>query len=490
MVRRVLVFIALWSIAVWVACSGGSGGTTSKSSGVGTVNTTVSDPPSCSVSGSTSTSTPNTFSHVYVTITDVQINASSTAGDNDSSWIDLTPALKSAPKQVDLLGLADNQCFLATLGASTQLQAGSYQQIRIILAANNTQVSGNNCGTAGANCVVPAGAGASPQPLLLSSEATTGIKIPSGQIAGGSFTIASGETKDLNIDFNTCASIVLQGNGSYRLKPVLHAGEVSLTSSSIAGKVVDKSSGQAINGKLIVALEQKDANGIDRVIMQTTPDATGAFVFCPVPAGTYDVVAVVVGADASNNAYAATVATGVQPGNALGNVQMIAVSNVSTGTGGTTVTTSTAPATLAGTVSSANGSSAGTAIDSQLSALEQVSGSSTLTFTIPVSATSATMAVTTAKPSTCTSTTCPAYTADFSFTLPPVNPTMGAWASAGTSYNAGAAGSATYQVEAQAFVPQSGGTADCNPSTITTAATTVQAGATTNAPAISFTGCQ
>jgi len=59
-----------------------------------------------------------------------------------------------------------------------------------------------------------------PQPLQLSSESKTGIKIPSGQIAGGDFTVGSGEDKDLNIDFNACASVVVQGNGQYRLKPV------------------------------------------------------------------------------------------------------------------------------------------------------------------------------------------------------------------------------------------------------------------------------
>ena len=71
-----------------------------------------------------------------------------------------------------------------------------------------------------------------PYPLLLSSEAQTGIKIPSGQIAVGAFTIAAGQTKDLDIDFLTCVSIVQEGNGQYRLKPVLHAGEVSTTSVS------------------------------------------------------------------------------------------------------------------------------------------------------------------------------------------------------------------------------------------------------------------
>src|SRR5207249_11899877 len=82
----------------------------------------------------------------------------------------------------------------------------------------------------------------------LSSAATTGIKIPPGQIANGGVTVAAGETKDLDIDFNTCVSIVQQGNGKYRLKPVLHAGEVTTTSTSINGTVVDSATGKAVNG--------------------------------------------------------------------------------------------------------------------------------------------------------------------------------------------------------------------------------------------------
>lgn len=482
MIRRVLFVLALMPIiAAWIACGGGNSTTKVNTSQLATTNISISDPATCSASAS------GPYAHVYVTITDVQINASSTAGDNDPSWIDLTPNLKSAPQQVDLLGVANSQCFLASLGSTTALQPGTYQQIRIMLANNtgNVSLSANNCKNAGVNCVVLAADPNNPQMLQLSSESTTGLKIPSGQIAGGGFTIAAGQTKDLNIDFDTCASIVVQGNGQYRLKPVLHAGEVNLTSTSINGKLIDKATGQAITGgKAIVALEQKDTNGIDRVIMQTTPDATGAFNFCPVPAGTYDVVAVAV--NGSNVAYATTITMGVQPGNALGNVQMIAVS---TGTGGTT--TSTAPATITGTVSSANASSGGTVIDASLSALQQVqSGSTTLTFTIPVGAQSATLAVTTAKPASCTSTTCPAYTADYTMTVPPANPTVGTFAASGTTYTAGAAGTGTYQVEALAFVPQSGGTSDCNPNKITTAAISVTGGASTTAPAISFVGCQ
>jgi hypothetical protein len=45
--------------------------------GTGTVSVMLSDPATCA--------TPNgPFSHVYVTVTDVQVHTSSTAGDNDS----------------------------------------------------------------------------------------------------------------------------------------------------------------------------------------------------------------------------------------------------------------------------------------------------------------------------------------------------------------------------------------------------------------------
>src|SRR5262245_49062514 len=177
---------------------------------MGTVNVMLSDPATCS-------GPQGSISHVFVTITDVQIHASASAGANDAGWIDLTPNLKQNPMQVDLMGQANNRCFLASLGSTTQIQAGTFQQIRIFLASNGATVSGNKCGST-ANCVMMSGNASAPQPLMLSSEAQTGIKIPSGQIAGGQFTVAAGETKDLDIDFNACESIVAQGNGQFRLK--------------------------------------------------------------------------------------------------------------------------------------------------------------------------------------------------------------------------------------------------------------------------------
>src|SRR2546427_9064784 len=158
-----------------------------------------------------------------------------------------------------------------------------------------------------------------PQALQLSSESQTGIKIPSGQIAGGSFTVGSGQTKDLNIDFDACASVVVQGNGQYRLKPVLHAGEVSLqsASSSISGTIIDGLTQlPVVGGNTVVALEQADGT----VVMEAVPASDGSFVFCPVADGMYNLVAVAI--DGSGNTYAATVITGVKAGDSLGTVPL------------------------------------------------------------------------------------------------------------------------------------------------------------------------
>ena len=258
---------------------------------MGTVSVMVSDPATCQAPS-------GPFSHVYVSITDVQANISSTASATDNSWVDLTPALSKAPKQIDLLGQANPQCFLATLGDPLQLQAGTYQQIRVILASNTATVSGNVCGNSATNCVMlTSDKTNTPYPLLLSSEAQTGIKIPSGQIASGGFTIGAGKTEDLDIDFLTCECIVQQGNGQYRLKPVLHAAEVGTTSVSLNGKVTDVA-GNPVAGAM-VAVEQPsgtDAGGhpIDRFLAAETNGTDGTWVICPLVVGDttkpYDVV--------------------------------------------------------------------------------------------------------------------------------------------------------------------------------------------------------
>ncbi len=456
------------SIAV-VACSG-TGSTST--SGMGTVNTRLSDPATCE--------TPTgPFSHVYVTITDVQANLSASAGATDPGWVDLTPSLSKSPQQIDLLGQASNQCFLATLGDAQQLQAGSYQQIRIILAANSTgaNITNNACGNSAANCVI-LGSDGSVHTLQLSSEAKTGIKIPSGQIAGGAFTIAAGQTEDLDIDFSTCESIV-EENDQYRLKPVLHAGEVSTTSTSINGRILDNATGNPVNGTVMVAVEQKDSTGVDRVQRSILANADGSFVFCPLPSGTYDIV--VVGTRADGSLYEPAIVTGVSVGSTVGTVNLF----LPTVAPGVTATTA---AQLNGVVTSQNSSNAGTVADIELSVLESVNGT-VYTIPLPPTATqsSATMSVETESGASCTvGTDCVSY----SLTTPTGAPYLGAWTSTGITLTV-VGSSASYVIDGNAFVPSSGGTSDCNPTEIKTAVTTlaITGQGTVSLQPLAFTQC-
>jgi hypothetical protein len=415
------------------------------------------------------------LAHVYVTITDIQANVSSTAGDTDSGWKDLTPNLSKQPKQIDLLGQANNQCFLATMGDALQLQAANYQQIRLILADNGASLANSACGNS-TNCVVLT-ADNSVHTLLLSSESKTGIKIPSGQIASGGFNIAAGQTKDLNIDFNTCASIVQEGNGQFRLKPVLHAGEVSTTSTSINGTVLDKTTGKPVNGSVLVALEQKDSAGVDRIVMSTMAGADGTFVFCPIPAGTYDVV--IAGERTDGVAYQPSIVTSIANGQTTGNV------NLYTATVGTQ-----GSAALAGTVTSQNSANSGTAVDLELSALETVGTTAPSTFTIPLipnaQQPSATLAIATAASSSCaTGTDC----VNYSMTLPAGGPYVGAYSASGATLTQSAP-LATYVVDGLAFVPSSGGAMDCTPSEQKTQAYALASNFSIAVQTLAFTQCQ
>jgi hypothetical protein len=359
--QPLLALCCLSAVALFVAACSSMTGTVG--SGMGAVSTMISDPATCA--------TPNgPFSHVYVTITDVKAHTSSTAGDGDSGWADLTPNLKNAPKQVDLLGLANNQCFLASLGDSQQIQAGTYQQIRIILASDSASIGTNACGNGSANCV-QLSKDSSFHTLNLSSEDKTGIKIPTSQMAGGGLTVAAGKTTDLDIDFQTCQSILQQGNGQYRLKPVLHAGVVSTVSASINGAVLDGSTGKPLAGTAWVAVEQKDSSGVDRVVQSTIANTDGTFVFCPLPAGNYDVV--VSGVRNSDGAlYPPSIVTGVAVGDTTGNIKL----------NPPTLAATSSFANLNGLVTSANNASpaAPISIDVTLTALETVNS---VVYTIP-----------------------------------------------------------------------------------------------------------
>jgi hypothetical protein len=471
-----VVFALAVMVGLLVSCGGGTTSSTSPTpSMTGNITTTISDPPSCALA----------FDHVYVTVTKVTANISSSAEESASGWVTLAD-LTESPKQIDLLNLpGSGACVLSqTLGSTTGLQPGDYQQIRLYLLANNAS-SGpdpNECGAGAFNCVVPTGGAA--QPLLLSSEAQTGLKIPPGQIAGGAISLEAGQSADINIDFDACASILRQGNGQYRLKPTLHAGVVSVSNNSLSGKVVDSSNSNAPIEGATVLLEQPDMNDatIDRVMRSTVTAADGSFNFCPLDsAGPFDVVVAAytapLGGDA--NTYNATVAFGVPVGTNLDPLPLVPEG-----------TPPTMPATITGQVTS-TGTGGAIAADVTLSALQQATpvGGATMSVTIPIfGALMQPPTFTTTDTPDPSTPACPVDTLCYNYSLmvPASNPQVGTFSDGSITYAAPAADPVNYSINAVA----PGCTASA-PDPATVSPVTVTAGSTADAGTVlAFSGCQ
>jgi hypothetical protein len=258
-----LPVLALGSALMLAACGGGGGGggggfvagSSPSTAAKGDLRVSMTDAPACG------------FDHVFVTVEKVRVHGNTDVDVNGSGWVDI--AVNPA-QRIDLLSLTNG--VLATLG-QTQLDAGTYQQIRLVLAANGAGKP--------ANSVVPTGG--AEQALDTPSAVQSGIKIIRP------FTVAPGSQTDLILDFDACKSIVTRGNGSYGLKPVVTALS-SAESGSVTG-VLTSAPGAAIYA---------ERNGV--VVKATVADANGNFALSPVEqsssAGTVDVVIVPTSANA------------------------------------------------------------------------------------------------------------------------------------------------------------------------------------------------
>jgi len=468
----IALFSSLLTLGLLATCGGGSGSSVGVvPSTTASVTTTISDQPTCLI--------PNgNFQNVWVTITRVRANTSSAAGPNDSGWVDLVN-LQNNPTQIDLLSLPSPTCLLTQLGAASGIPTGQYQQIRLHLLSNTPGPGeafpqSNNCNGNGFNCVITAGGAI--QTILISSEAQTGIQIPAGEIAGGSFTVAVGQTTNLNIDFDACSSVIQQANGQFLLKPVLHAGVIPLNNNFISGTVINSVTKGGIP-KAIVFFEQADPSNpsIDRIIAQTTTGPVGDFIICPLPSGSYDVV--VAAKDSLKNIiYNATVTLQVPLGTAMGQIPLIQP----------TGQTGTESGTISGQVTTANPVGLPTSANLSLSALQQAGS---LLVTIPPLP---------GLPSSTPNLPSENGTASYTLVLPPSNPSVGTFsASPPTFYSPPTPAPGIYFVNAQAFVPMSfssnPGSPDCNPSSLPVSFNTGQLvvgpGGTVTQN-FNFTGCQ
>ena len=250
-------FIRILSIGVLAVamslhgCGGGGGGGIGGTGAVatGTLRLSMTDAPSCG------------FDEVNITIEAVRVHQSATASDNDLGWAEI---VLSPPKRVDLLSLTNG--VLVELG-QTQLPAGKYTQMRLVLADNSS--------TPLANSVVPTGG------------TETALTTPSAQQSGlklnTDIDVPADKVADFVLDFDACKSVVKRGNsGQYNLKPVI---AVTPRLSDAGMRVIGFVDPAVALGSTIVSVQQ---NGVP--VKSTVPDATGQFVLYPVPAGSYDLV--------------------------------------------------------------------------------------------------------------------------------------------------------------------------------------------------------
>ena len=238
----------LAALSLLSACGGGGGGDSPAANG--TLRLSLTDAPSCG------------YDNAFVTVEKVRVHKSSSAGDADAGWSEVVLAV---PLRVDLLSL--NNGTLLPLG-QTELPAGNYTQMRLVLAANTAAQPM-------ANAVIPSGS------------RETALTTPSGPQSGlkmnVNLEVPAGQVADFAIDFDACRSFVKAGNsGKVLLKPVLSVIPILSTA------------GQRIVGFVDPALIQDGTTvsaQLDGTALRATPpDATGRFVLYPVPAGNYDLV--------------------------------------------------------------------------------------------------------------------------------------------------------------------------------------------------------
>ena len=195
------------------------------------------------------TDAPADYDAVHIEVIGLQIKASSDQG--ESGWQTLPMA--SIPGLYNLLEFTNG---MDTLLSSVELPAGKVSQLRLILGENNT---------------ITVNGVTDPLPL----------DIPSGEQSGLKFNIhadlVAGIEYKLWIDFDAARSIVVDGSGGYKLKPVLRTF-TEATSGAIKGVVSPLDANATVQA----------TNGTD--ILSAIPDpVTGAFLIRGVAAGTWTV---------------------------------------------------------------------------------------------------------------------------------------------------------------------------------------------------------
>jgi hypothetical protein len=148
---------------------------------------------------------PSTLDSVIICVTRVEAHKS--GSDSTSGWI----VLNDSTKFIDLLLLTNG---VSEILCDTSLTPGKYTQIRLFIGDGS---------------------------YIIDQGIKHDLEVPSGSQSGlkliHQFTIESGKLYELLLDFNVDKSIIITGNGQYKLKPTIRVIPIVL-SGSIAGQVL------------------------------------------------------------------------------------------------------------------------------------------------------------------------------------------------------------------------------------------------------------
>lgn len=187
---------------------------------------------------------PSSMDSVIICVTRVEVHKS--GSDSTSGWF----IINDSTRYFDLLLLTNGAS--AVLG-DTSLSPGQYTQIRLFIGAGS---------------------------YVIDQGVKHDLEVPSGSQSGlkliHQFTIESGKLYELLLDFNVDKSIVITGNGRYKLKPTIRVMPIVI-SGSISGQVLPLDAQPTI----------WTVYGTDTVT--TYADLQGFFKLMALPAGLYDV---------------------------------------------------------------------------------------------------------------------------------------------------------------------------------------------------------
>lgn len=232
-VKQIFGLIAATAIALIAGCGGGSGGG-GASAGTGTMNIRLADAPD-------------------PTITSIDLVFNKLEAKVGNSWHEIP----LADETVNLLDLTEQDMLLG----SAVLPAGNYNQIRLFpTSATVTDSEGTHN-------------------VNIGSASSTGIKVNINA------ELPANAVQTLLLDFNVDKSLIKQGNGQYRLQPVL-VGVIKTLSGTIVG-VASDGTDPLLNAQVTAVYEAGDSYPLGTEVNGSASMADGGFTIWALLPGTY-----------------------------------------------------------------------------------------------------------------------------------------------------------------------------------------------------------